>query len=589
MKKTVMTTLKSRYLSQETLMNTTAMPGLVYFIYVCFPFARNNATLFLSFVCLATVVALGFSFIFWYTSLNSVRSVIFSDRSETLNYDALARAKYQAMKYPFFSAFSTFFRWAIIANLVAALPLTIITKMPLWDYFYMSLFLCLAGLSSMPYAFLNSESAISEFLRLQKISDVDIKDRNQWRLKLIPKIMLLVLMVLIPPIGNIIAVIFICSQNNISITSIKAGFIILILQALFLSILNSVMFAKSIKTAVDEVVLFLKEITQHEGDLTKTITVTSNDEVGELSTWFNKFIKNLRTMIGDIAKNAESLDTSSAELSKLSGDMSSGADEMSKQSNSVAEFSEEMSSNISSVAVTMQQAATNVEQVSAATEEMTATISEISKNSEDARTMTSKAVSHAESVSIQIDDLGKTTQDISNVTEIISEISEQTNLLALNATIESARAGDAGKGFAVVASEIKELAKQTTEAANEIRSRIEGIKNSTSGTIGQVDEIVKIINEVNEIVSVIASAVVQQTSATKEIAKNIVQASQGNREVNQNIAESSSVATNLARDISEVHTAAAKISNGSLGLNEGVEELSSLAERLNNMVGRFKL
>lgn len=116
----------------------------------------------------------------------------------------------------------------------------------------------------------------------------------------------------------------------------------------------------------------------------------------------------------------------------------------------------------------------------------TSTINEIAQNSEKARTITGESVRKAQGVSVQVDELGNTVQKIGKITEVISKISEQTNLLALNATIEAARAGEAGKGFAVVANEIKELARQTAEATQQIKGQIEGIQNSAAGTVSEI-------------------------------------------------------------------------------------------------------
>lgn len=124
----------------------------------------------------------------------------------------------------------------------------------------------------------------------------------------------------------------------------------------------------------------------------------------------------------------------------------------------------------------MEEATTNINMIASAAEEMTATIAEIAQNSEKGNAIVGRAVSQAQVVSAKVGELGHAAQQIGKVTETITEISEQTNLLALNATIEAARAGEAGKGFAVVANEIKELAKQTALATEEIKSQISSIQ-----------------------------------------------------------------------------------------------------------------
>jgi methyl-accepting chemotaxis protein len=162
-----------------------------------------------------------------------------------------------------------------------------------------------------------------------------------------------------------------------------------------------------------------------------------------------------------------------------------------------------------------------------------------------------------------MDQLGAAANSIGKVIETITDISEQVNLLALNATIEAARAGEAGKGFAVVANEIKELAKQTAAATQDIKEKIEGIQGTTSMTVGQITEITQVINDVNDVVGNIATAVEQQSAATKEIATNVAQASQGIQEVNENVNQSSSVSGEISRDIAGVSVSMNEMSTSS--------------------------
>ena len=372
----------------------------------------------------------------------------------------------------------------------------------------------------------------------------------------------------------------------------KIGYLIMIIGIVITLVLAIGMWLTTdilITKPIAKVAAGLKDIAQGEGDLTVRLAVTSDDEVGELSKWFNIFMEKLHTIIKDIGGNAETLTTSSADLSGLSGKMSEGADNMSSKSNTVATAAEEMSTNINSIAAAMEEASTNISLVATAAEQMTATINEIAQNSEKARSITGSAVSKASDATQKIDELGKGAQEIGKVTETITEISEQTNLLALNATIEAARAGEAGKGFAVVANEIKELARQTAEATQDIKDRINKIQSSTSGAVTQVEGISKVINDVNEIVSTIATAVEEQSVTTKEIAGNVSQASGGIQEVSENIAQLSTVAGEIARDIVDVNQSSNDMSNSSSHVDMRSQELSKLAAQLKEMVGRFKL
>lgn len=325
------------------------------------------------------------------------------------------------------------------------------------------------------------------------------------------------------------------------------------------------------------------------GDFTQKLNIDRKDEIGALSNALNLMVNDLGAMVKDITMGVGTLASASTELVAISQQMTQGADQTSGRANSVATAAEEMSSNMNSVAAAMEQASTNVGIVASGAEEMTATIDEIARNSEKARSITAEAVSQAKNASNRVDELGTAAQEIGIITETITQISEQTNLLALNATIEAARAGDAGKGFAVVANEIKELAKQTATATEEIKSKIGGIQGSTNATVTEIGHVSQVINDVNDIVATIAAAVEEQSVTTKEIAGNVAQASLGIQEVNSNVAQTSAVAGEIAQDIVEVNMAASDISNSSSQLSLSAEQLSQLAEQLQAMVGKFKI
>lgn len=347
--------------------------------------------------------------------------------------------------------------------------------------------------------------------------------------------------------------------------------------------------ARTITRPINQAVKGLKDIAQGEGDLTMRLQVNSQDEVGELAKWFNAFIIKLQGIIKDISGGVDTLSSSSTELSAISEQMSQASQSTSQKCNTVATASEEMSSNMSTVAAAMEQSATNTQVVASSAEEMSSTISEIANNSERARSISDEAAVKSADTSSKVTELGHAAQAIDKVVETITEISEQVNLLALNATIEAARAGEAGKGFAVVANEIKELAKQTADATQDIKSKIGDIQSTTSVTIDQIAEITKVIQEVNDVVSGIATAVEEQSTATAEIASNVSQSSQGIQEVNSNVNESSVVAADISRDIAEVNASANEISSSSSQVNLSARDLSQLSEQLKSMVNQFKI
>lgn len=344
---------------------------------------------------------------------------------------------------------------------------------------------------------------------------------------------------------------------------------------------------KGIVNPINETAAFAEAMAS--GDLSRSLNIRQQDEIGLLAASCNKMVRNLSRMFQDIKENVGTLVSSSSELNSIATSMANGAEETAGRANTVAAAAEEMNANMSSVAAASEEASTNVTTVAAGAEEMSVTIAEIVKNTDQGKQITDRAVAQTKSASQQINELGHAAQEIGKVTETIEEISEQTNLLALNATIEAARAGEAGKGFAVVANEIKDLAQQTANATGEIAARIKGIQDSTGNAVREIEEISRVNDEVNEIVAAIADAVDQQSATTREIAENVSQASQGIAEVNENVAQTSGVAADIAKDIAEVNELASGNSNSSALIQQNAGELSQVAAALAAMINKFTL
>ncbi|MGE4344795.1 MAG: methyl-accepting chemotaxis protein [Geoalkalibacter sp.] len=354
---------------------------------------------------------------------------------------------------------------------------------------------------------------------------------------------------------------------------------------LALSLIMSNRITRPIQRAVE----MLRDISEGEGDLTRRLEVSGNDEVGQLARHFNQFVEKLQGIIGQIAGNAQTVASSATELSAISAQTAQSVQTMSAKTAMVAAAAEESSANTISVAASMEQASTNLHSVASATEEMSATIGEIASSSEKARSISTHAAEQASSVSSLMQQLGQAAQEIGQVTETITDISSQTNLLALNATIEAARAGAAGKGFAVVANEIKELAKLTATATGDIKAKIGGVQNSTGSAIADIEKIAAIIKEVGHLVSGIATAIEEQAAVTRDVAGNIAQASAGVQDANERVAQTASASRSMAQDIAGVDLVSNEICSAGEQVQASAAELSSLAEQLKGLVGRFRV
>ncbi len=224
------------------------------------------------------------------------------------------------------------------------------------------------------------------------------------------------------------------------------------------------------------------------------------------------------------------------------------------------------------VAAAAEEASSNVQTVATAAEQLSGSISEIGHQVAESSRIAGVAASEAERTNAKVQSLMESAQRIGDVIKLITDIANQTNLLALNATIEAARAGEAGKGFAVVASEVKNLAKQTAKATDDISAQVSGIQQATGEAVQAIKGIAGVIVQMNEIASTIAAAVHEQGAATGEIARNVEQASIGTAEVTRNIAGVTESARETGDSAGQLHQASRDLSSRADSLSKGVDK-----------------
>ena len=184
-----------------------------------------------------------------------------------------------------------------------------------------------------------------------------------------------------------------------------------------------------------------------------------------------------------------------------------------------------------------EQMSANAQALTAAVAEFESSIKEISGNASNTAGVARSAVEATNETNDTITRLGDSSTEIGNVIKVINSIAEQTNLLALNATIEAARAGEAGKGFAVVANEVKELAKETSRATEDIITKIETIQGDTRNAVDAIGRVGEIIGQISESQNAIATAVEEQSAMTSEISRNITQVAEGSAEIANSISK----------------------------------------------------
>ena len=351
----------------------------------------------------------------------------------------------------------------------------------------------------------------------------------------------------------------------------------------------SYLIARRIVRSVDATSGMLADIATGEGDLSLRLRVASEDEIGEMAGNFNRFMDTLQDMVKRIQGNTRQLGGASGELFTIARTLALGSNDLADHANLVAAASEELSVNASSVAASMEEATSAISIIADSTQQMSSTILEIAGNGEMARTITFEASRKAGEVTVIMEELGRAAREIGKVTQTITAISAQTNLLALNATIESARAGAAGKGFAVVANEIKELARQTATATEDIRAKINAVQASTTHAIAEIQGIAAVTGDVNDLVATIATAIEEQSVVTRGIGENIHQAILGVQDANERMAQTTAVIQGIARDVAGVSANGREVQAGSDQVKNNASDLSTLVDHLQESVGRFKI
>jgi methyl-accepting chemotaxis protein len=323
--------------------------------------------------------------------------------------------------------------------------------------------------------------------------------------------------------------------------------LVLSTASMLLAIALGVLASRLVTRPVREICVLLEDLAQGEGDLTKRLPVTRNDEIGQMARWFNTFVEKLHDIVAQVAQAAEWTGATAQQLATASQQLSSGAQEQ----------------------------ASSLEETAASLEEITATVRQNADNARQANQLATASRDTADKgrqvVTSAVGAMGEINEaagQITDIIDVIDEIAFQTNLLALNAAVEAARAGEQGRGFAVVAAEVRSLAGRSATAAKEIKGLIHGSAQKVRAGSALVDTSGKTLEEIVMSVRRVTDIIAEISAASQE-------QSQGIDQVNRAVAQMDNVTQSTAAQTEQVSATA--------------QSLAAQAIQLQTLVGRFRL
>jgi methyl-accepting chemotaxis protein len=397
--------------------------------------------------------------------------------------------------------------------------------------------------------------------------------------------------------------------RQMTVFTIVLAFIFTILAAVIVFFV-----ATSITKPIISVSRTLKDISEGEGDLTKTISVKGKDEVADLARYFNLTLEKIRGLVATIkrqsgnlseigAELASNMTESAAAINQITSNIHSIKGRVISQSASVSETNatmEQITVNIDKLNEHVEYQTTSVAQSSSAVEEMIANIQNVTatlgKNAENVNALTdasSLGRSGIEEVSADIQAIAKESASLLEINAVMQHIAAETNILSMNAAIEAAHAGEAGRGFAVVANEIRKLAqsasaqsKTTSGVLKRVKESIDKISHSTGSVLERFEAIDSSVKTVADQTENIRNAMEEQGEGSKQILEAVARLNDITRQVRSGSSEMRDGSKEVIQESKNLEMVSQEISGGMNEMASGAEQINAAVNRVSELTGQ---